>query len=90
MLQEMRQKVRAMCQEMAMDHAFINPMRLFWPNENPPKIKTIPVAINTVQFPLPRPARCFALGKAIAKEAPARERQQVRTYVSPWRGYVRT
>ena len=55
----------AMCQEMAMDHAFINPMRLFWPNENPPKIKTIPVAINTVQFPLPRPARCFALGKAI-------------------------
>ncbi len=31
-----------------------------------------------------------ALGKAIAKEAPARERQQVRTYVSPWRGYVRT
>ncbi|HTQ98804.1 MAG TPA: class III extradiol dioxygenase family protein [Candidatus Acidoferrum sp.] len=56
----------AMCQEMAMDHAFINPMRLFWPNENPPAIKTIPVAINTVQFPLPRPARCYALGKAIA------------------------
>lgn len=55
----------AMCQEMAMDHAFINPMRLFWPNENPPKIKTIPVAINTVQFPLPRPARCYALGQAI-------------------------
>ena len=55
----------AMCQEMAMDHAFINPMRLFWPTENPPAIKTIPVAINTVQFPLPRPARCYALGKAI-------------------------
>mgnify|MGYP006277774017 CR=1 FL=1 len=55
----------AMCQEMAMDHAFINPMRLFWPNENPPAIKTIPVAINTVQFPLPRPARCYSLGKAI-------------------------
>lgn len=57
----------AMCQELAVDHAFINPMRLFWPHENPPRIRTVPVAINTVQFPLPRPARCHALGKAIGK-----------------------
>jgi protocatechuate 4,5-dioxygenase beta chain len=55
----------AMCQEMAMDHAFINPMRLFWPDQNPPKVRTVPIAVNTVQFPLPRPSRCFALGKAI-------------------------
>lgn len=60
-----------MCQEMAVDHAFINPMRLFWPQENPPKIKTIPVAINTVQFPLPKPSRCYALGKAIGKAVAA-------------------
>lgn len=55
----------ATCQEMAVDHAFINPMRLFWPGQNPPPVRTVPVAINTVQFPLPRPARCYALGKAI-------------------------
>lgn len=55
----------AMCQEMAMDHAFINPMRLFWPGQNPPEVRTVPIAVNTVQFPLPRPSRCFALGKAI-------------------------
>jgi protocatechuate 4,5-dioxygenase beta chain len=55
----------AMCQEMAMDHAFINPMRLFWPGQNPPPVRTVPVAVNTVQFPLPRPSRCFALGKAL-------------------------
>ncbi len=55
----------ATCQEMAVDHAFINPLRLFWPDESPLKVRTIPVAINTVQFPLPRPARCYALGKAI-------------------------
>jgi protocatechuate 4,5-dioxygenase, beta chain len=57
----------AMCQELAVDHAFINPLRLFWPGQNPPPIKTIPVAINTVQFPLPKPARCYALGQALAK-----------------------
>ncbi|MDC0598928.1 class III extradiol dioxygenase family protein [Gammaproteobacteria bacterium] len=56
----------ATCQEMAVDHAFINPMRLLWPEQSPPAIKTIPVAINTVQMPLPKPARCYQLGKAIA------------------------
>jgi protocatechuate 4,5-dioxygenase, beta chain len=61
----------AMCQEMAMDHAFINPLRLFWPGQNPPPIKTVPVAINTVQFPLPKPARCYALGKAIGNAVAA-------------------
>jgi protocatechuate 4,5-dioxygenase beta chain len=55
----------AMCQEMAVDHAFINPLRLFWPGQNPPPVRTVPIEVNTVQFPLPRPARCFALGKAI-------------------------
>jgi protocatechuate 4,5-dioxygenase, beta chain len=61
----------ATCQEMAMDHAFINPLRLFWPGQNPPPIKTIPVAINTVQFPLPRPRRCYALGQAIGRAVEA-------------------
>lgn len=55
----------AMCQEMSVDHAFINPMRLFWPGQNPPPVRCVPVAVNTVQFPLPRPSRCYALGKAI-------------------------
>lgn len=55
----------ASCQELAVDHAFINPMRLFWPGQNPPPVRTVPVAVNTVQFPLPKPSRCLALGKAI-------------------------
>jgi protocatechuate 4,5-dioxygenase beta chain len=56
----------AMCQELVVDHAFINPMRLFWPGQNPPPLRTIPLSVNTVQYPLPRPSRCYALGKAIA------------------------
>jgi protocatechuate 4,5-dioxygenase beta chain len=57
----------ATCQEMAVDHAFINPMRLFWPDQNPPPIRTVPVHVNTVQHPMPSPARCFKLGKALGK-----------------------
>jgi len=57
----------AMCQELAVDHAFINPLRLFWPDQNPPPVRTVPVAVNTVQYPLPRPSRCLALGQALGR-----------------------
>ena len=53
------------CQEMLVDHAFVVPMTLLWPDRRP--IRTIPIAINTVQFPLPTPGRCFKLGKAIGR-----------------------
>ena len=55
----------ASCQEMAVDHAFINPMRLFWPGLNPPPIPVVPVSVNTVQYPLPKPSRCYAFGRAL-------------------------
>lgn len=55
----------ATCQEMLVDHAFINPMRLLWPDQNPPPIAAIPIHINTVQHPLPKPSRCFDFGKAL-------------------------
>jgi protocatechuate 4,5-dioxygenase beta chain len=57
----------ATCQEMLVDHAFINPMRLLWPDQNPPPIKTVPIAVNTVQHPMPKPSRCYQLGKSIGK-----------------------
>lgn len=57
----------ATCQEMAVDHAFVNPMRLLWPDQNPPAIRTVPVAVNTVQHPLPTPNRCLNFGKALGK-----------------------
>lgn len=55
----------ATCQEMVVDHAFINPMRLLWPDQNPPPVATLPVHINTVQHPLPKPSRCLAFGRAL-------------------------
>src|SRR5262247_3623830 len=54
------------CQEMLVDHAFTVPMSLLWPG-GARRIKTVPVAVNTVQFPLPSPTRCHKLGRAIGR-----------------------
>ncbi len=53
------------CQEMFVDHAFTVPMLLLWNQSR--GIKTIPIAINTVQHPVPHPARCYKFGQAIGR-----------------------
>lgn len=54
------------CQEMLVDHAFTLPLKLFWPEGECP-VLTVPICINTVQFPLPSAKRCLALGKAVGQ-----------------------
>jgi protocatechuate 4,5-dioxygenase, beta chain len=54
------------CQEMLVDHAFTLPLKLFWPEGVCP-VATVPVCINTVQFPLPTAKRCFDLGRAVGE-----------------------
>jgi protocatechuate 4,5-dioxygenase beta chain len=54
------------CQEMKVDHGFVIPMGLLWPGDQRP-VKAIPIAINTVQHPLPSPARAYKLGQAIGR-----------------------
>ncbi|MEK9804533.1 MAG: class III extradiol dioxygenase family protein [Curvibacter sp.] len=54
------------CQEMLVDHAFTVPLKLFWPQETCP-VLTVPICINTVQFPLPSAKRVYALGKAVGE-----------------------
>ena len=49
----------AMCQEMLIDHAVTIPMALMWPGEKWP-VRIVPVAINTVQHPLPSLMRRYA------------------------------
>jgi protocatechuate 4,5-dioxygenase beta chain len=53
------------CQEMLVDHAFTVPMLLLWNQSR--HIKTVPVVINTVQHPVPTPARCYKFGQAIGR-----------------------
>lgn len=55
------------CQEMLVDHAFSLPMKLLWPQHETPPVRTIPVCINTVQYPLPSATRCYKLGQAIGR-----------------------
>ena len=52
------------CQEMLVDHATTIPLQLLWP-EGPPPVKIVPIAVNTVQHPLPSAARCLKLGQSI-------------------------
>jgi protocatechuate 4,5-dioxygenase, beta chain len=56
-----------MCQEMLVDHAFAIPLALLWPGTDARPVRTVPIAINTVQHPLPSPARCFKLGQAVGR-----------------------
>jgi protocatechuate 4,5-dioxygenase beta chain len=53
------------CQEMLVDHAFTIPLKLFWPQNVP--VTTVPVCINTAQFPMPSARRCYALGQAVGE-----------------------
>ncbi len=55
------------CQEMLVDHAFSLPLKLLWPDEEKCPVATLPVCINTVQYPLPSAKRCYKLGKALGE-----------------------
>lgn len=55
------------CQEMLVDHGFTVPMTLMWPERENMRVKSIPLAVNTVQHPMPTPARCYKLGQAIGR-----------------------
>jgi len=54
------------CQEMLVDHACTLPVKLFWP-EDPCPVRIVPVCINTVQFPLPKARRVYAMGQAVGE-----------------------
>jgi protocatechuate 4,5-dioxygenase, beta chain len=56
-----------MCQEMKVDHGFIVPLMTIWPGVAAWPIRAVPIAVNTVQHPIPSAARCYKLGKALGK-----------------------
>lgn len=55
------------CQEMKVDHAVTVPFELAYPDVDAWPVKIVPITINTVQYPLPTPRRCLALGRAVNK-----------------------
>lgn len=55
------------CQEMLVDHGFVVPMALMWRHLPEWPVKAIPLAVNTVQHPIPTARRCYKLGQALGK-----------------------
>jgi len=55
------------CQEMHVDHAYVVPMQLLYPEGGKQPIPAIPITINSIQHPLPRPERCYKFGQAIGR-----------------------
>jgi protocatechuate 4,5-dioxygenase beta chain len=55
------------CQEMLVDHGFVNPIRALYGTLEKWPVKAIPLAVNTVQHPVPTAARCLKLGRALGK-----------------------
>ena len=57
----------ATCQNMLVDHALAVPFELCWPAAPDWPVRVVPIAVNTVQHPLPSPRRCLRLGQAVGK-----------------------
>lgn len=57
----------ALCQRLPVDHGLTVPLSILFgaPAEWP--VRVIPIALNVIQYPLPAPRRCFALGRAIRR-----------------------
>lgn len=53
------------CQDLKIDHAVTVPLALAWPGRDNRPVRIVPIAINTVQHPLPSPKRCLDLGRAV-------------------------
>ncbi|NBE95598.1 protocatechuate 3,4-dioxygenase [Nonomuraea sp. KC401] len=55
-------------QEIKVDHGLQVPMELFW--GRPPEawpVKVVPIFVNVLQYPIPRPDRLYALGEVLGR-----------------------
>jgi len=56
------------CQKMTVDHAFSLPLKLLWDGQDGKwPVRTVPIAVNTVQHPMPSTRRCLELGRAVGR-----------------------
>jgi protocatechuate 4,5-dioxygenase beta chain len=54
-------------QDLPIDHGLHSPLTMMWPSQPDWPGRVIPLFVNVLQHPLPKPRRCFALGKAIRR-----------------------
>jgi Catalytic LigB subunit of aromatic ring-opening dioxygenase len=54
-------------QDLPLDHGLHSPLTMMWPSRPDWPGRVVPLVVNVIQQPLPRPSRCFSLGKALRK-----------------------
>ena len=54
-------------QDLALDHGLHSPLTMLWPSQPDWPGRIVPLVVNVLQHPLPKPKRCFALGKALRR-----------------------
>jgi protocatechuate 4,5-dioxygenase beta chain len=54
-------------QDLPLDHGLHSPLTMMWPSKPDWPAKVIPLVVNVLQHPLPKPSRCFKLGKDLRK-----------------------
>ena len=57
----------AIFQDLALDHGLHSPLTMLWPAQPDWPGRIVPLVVNVLQHPLPKPRRCFALGKALRR-----------------------
>jgi gallate dioxygenase len=57
----------AVCHRLPLDHGCLSPLSalLAWTPQWP--VRLIPILVNVLHFPIPTPARCFELGRAVRR-----------------------
>ncbi|MFZ2099464.1 MAG: class III extradiol dioxygenase family protein [Oricola sp.] len=53
------------CREIEVDHGLQVPMELLFGRPEKWPVKIVPIFVNTVQFPIPTPQRCWEMGKVL-------------------------
>ncbi|HXU42222.1 MAG TPA: gallate dioxygenase [Burkholderiales bacterium] len=54
-------------QDLPIDHGLHSPLTMMWPTQPDWPGKVIPLVVNVLQHPLPKPSRCYKLGQAIRR-----------------------
>jgi gallate dioxygenase len=57
----------AVCHRMPLDHGCLAPLSALFPWEPAWPVRVIPILVNVLHFPIPTPARCFELGRAVRR-----------------------
>jgi protocatechuate 4,5-dioxygenase beta chain len=53
------------CREIDVDHGLQVPMELFFGRPDAWPVKILPIWVNTIQYPIPTPQRCWEMGRVL-------------------------